>query len=154
MFCLIFLCYGGLGWAQETSLSSGGNVSGSGGNVSYSIGQTVYTVLSGTNGSVTQGVQQPYEISVVLGVENTHIELEISAYPNPTSGDLTLQLGNADVSLLQFQLFDLNGKLIHSQKIANSTERVSMNDLPNAVYFLKVNDNKNTLKSFKIIKTK
>ncbi|MBK6984778.1 MAG: hypothetical protein IPH32_08475 [Bacteroidetes bacterium] len=55
--------------AQETTDASGGNASGSGGSASYSIGQSAYNTYTGTNGSVAQGVQQPYEISIVTEVK-------------------------------------------------------------------------------------
>lgn len=47
--------------SQEAILTSGGNASGSGGTVSYSIGQTFYTTYMGANGSVSHGVQHPFE---------------------------------------------------------------------------------------------
>ena len=57
LFCtvLLLLSIGAL-QAQEAVLSAGGNATGNGGSVSYSIGQVAYTA-SGTNGTVTQGVQ-------------------------------------------------------------------------------------------------
>ena len=55
--------------AQTSVNATGGDASGSGGSVSYSVGQVVYTTNTGTSGSVAQGVQQPYEISVVTAIE-------------------------------------------------------------------------------------
>jgi len=55
--------------AQESVTASGGNASGAGGTVSYSVGQVVYKTNTGSNGSEAQGVQQPYEISVIIGIE-------------------------------------------------------------------------------------
>ncbi|MGD0341661.1 MAG: hypothetical protein ABSA76_08155, partial [Bacteroidales bacterium] len=54
--------------AQSTITTSGGNASGSGGSASYTIGQVVYSTITGTNGSSAQGVQQPYEISIITGI--------------------------------------------------------------------------------------
>lgn len=54
--------------AQTSVNATDGDVSGSGGSVSYSVGQVVYTTHTGTSGSVAEGVQQPYEISVVTGL--------------------------------------------------------------------------------------
>ncbi|MCB0409870.1 MAG: hypothetical protein KDD29_06595, partial [Flavobacteriales bacterium] len=51
-------------FAQENTVSSGGDALGVGGSASYSVGQVVYTTHTGVNGSIAQGVQQPYEISV------------------------------------------------------------------------------------------
>lgn len=78
--------------AQSSVNATGGNASGDGGSASYSVGQVVYTANTGTNGSVAQGVQQPYEISVVTGIEEAHdIKLSVSVYPNPATDYLTLK---------------------------------------------------------------
>lgn len=139
--------------AQQASLSSGGNASGSGGTVAYSVGQIVYTSNSGTNGSVSQGVQQAYEISVTLGLEEAkNISLDLQAYPNPTSSIVTLNVGDYELSNLNFELFDLNGRSIESKKITNTTEIIRLEKLPTATYFLKVTNSNKELKTFKIIK--
>jgi hypothetical protein len=57
--------------AQEDIPATGGDASGSGGLVSYSIGQVVYITNTGTNSSEAQGVQQPYDISVANGMEES-----------------------------------------------------------------------------------
>lgn len=138
--------------AQQATTATGGNASGSGGDTSYSIGQVVYTTFTGSNGSVAQGVQQPYEISIVLGVEVPEISLAILAYPNPTIDYLTLNVGNNELSNLNFQLFDINGRLIQNRKISNAIETIGMENLAAAVYFLKVTRNNKEIKTFRIIK--
>lgn len=137
--------------AQQAATASGGDASGSGGTVAYSVGQIVYTTITGSNGSVAQGVQQAYEISIVLGVENHLIHL-IQAYPNPTIDYLTLNVGNTDLSSLNFQLYDITGRLIESKRITSSIETINMEILPSATYFLKVTNNNKEVKLFKIIK--
>jgi len=136
--------------AQQATTATGGDASGSGGTIAYSVGQIVYTTNTGTTGSVAQGVQQPYEISIVLG--GNSINLELTAYPNPTTNYLTLNVGKAELSTLNFQLYDISGKLIESRKIISSTETIGMANLPSATYFLKVSNNNNEVKTFKIIK--
>ncbi len=137
--------------AQQAVTATGGNASGSGGTVAYSVGQIVYTTNTGITGSVAQGVQQPYEISIV-GVEDNSIKLELTAYPNPTTNYLTLNVGKAELSTLNFQLYDIGGKLIESKKITSITETIRMENLPSANYFLKVTNNNKEVKTFKIIK--
>ena len=138
--------------AQQATTATGGDASGSGGTTAYSVGQIVYTTNTGTTGSVAQGVQQTYEISIVVGVEDNSINLELTAYPNPTTNYLTLNVGKAELSTLNFQLYDISGKLIESRKIISSTETIGMANLPSATYFLKVSNNNNEVKTFKIIK--
>ena len=62
-------------YAQQATTASGGDASGSGGSVAHSVGQTVYTTNTGSNGSVAQGVEQPYEISITTGLAETGINL-------------------------------------------------------------------------------
>ncbi len=138
--------------AQEAVITVGSDATGSAGTVAYSIGQIVYTTNTGINGIVAQGVQQPYVISIVLGIEHNSIQLYFTVYPNPTINFLTLNLGNDDLSTLSFQLYDLSGKLIESRKIVSNTETIRMENLPSALYFLRVTNNSEELKTFKIIK--
>lgn len=138
--------------AQQATVASGGDASGSGGTVAYSVGQIDCINISGTNGIVAQGVQQPYEISLILGTNNHSIDLALVAYPNPTSNFLTLNIGNLDFSELSFQLFDINGKLIESRKIISNAEKILMENLQNATYVFKIINSNKELKTFKIIK--
>ncbi len=125
--------------AQEAILSSGGDASGTGGTVSYSVGQVVYTTNTGSNGSASQGVQQPYEISVSTAIENaTDILLEFKAYPNPVKDILKLTTGNRDFENIIFQLYGINGEIIKSGKVTGNETSIKMESLSPSVYFLKV----------------
>ncbi|MCX6328327.1 MAG: T9SS type A sorting domain-containing protein [Bacteroidia bacterium] len=138
---------------QTTILSSGSNASGGNGTVSCSIGQVVYTTNIGASGRVTQGVQQPFEISIEVGVEQANdINLVCSAYPNPADDYLTLEVKNSDNKNLSYQLFDVKGKLLKEKKVTGNVTRISMVNLLPSVYLLKVIDNQKEIKIFKIIK--
>lgn len=137
--------------AQQASIATGGDASGSGGMAAYSIGQVVYTTNTGSTGSVAQGVQQAYEIYSV-DIAETDFKFSLQAYPNPTNDYLTLNVGNLEISTLNFQLYDITGKLIESRKITSSNETIGMENLPSATYFLKVSNNNKEVKTFKIIK--
>jgi len=139
--------------AQENVNTAGGNVSGSGGSVSYSVGQVVYTINTGANGSVAQGVQQPYEISVVTGLdESKGINISVTAYPNPTTDYLTLRIDEIEISNFSYQLYNMNGKLLQSEKITGVQTRIIMSNLVPATYFIKVVKGNREVKTFKIIK--
>jgi hypothetical protein len=138
--------------AQQATTVTGGVASGSGGTAAYSVGQVFYTSVTGTGGSVAQGIQQAYEIATVLGLEEQQISLNMLAYPNPTTDYLTLTVGNTELSGLSFQLYDNRGKVVASKKITSSSETIQMGSLPSALYFLKVENNNKEVKTFKIIK--
>ncbi len=151
---LLLFGFGLSGLQAQTSVNAtGGDASGSGGSASYSVGQVVYTTNTGTNGSVAQGVQQPYEISVVTGIEQAKgINLELSVYPNPTTDYLTLEVKDFELSNLSFQLFDMQGKLLQKEKITSNQTRIVMSNLVPANYFVKVIQGDKEIKTFKIIK--
>ena len=140
-------------FAQDASISSGGEALGVGGSASYSVGQVVYTTHTGVNGSIAQGVQQPYEISVVTAVkENDKINFVFTVYPNPTTHFLTLNIPNVKNSVLNFWLSDITGKVLANEQIHNENTTITMENLPKAIYFLKITENDETIKTFKIIK--
>ncbi len=139
--------------AQTSGNATGGNTSGSGGSVSYSVGQIVYTTNTETNGSVAQGVQQPYEISIVTELEEAKsINISVTAYPNPVSEYLILDVKDFEISNLLFQLYDMNGRLLKTIKITSNQTKIVINNLVSAHYFVKVIQNNTLIKEFKIIK--
>jgi len=139
--------------AQETVAASGGNATGSGGTASFTVGQVVYTTNSGSTGTITQGVQQPYEIFLVTGIEEAFgINLEMVVYPNPASDFLKLVIEDYKLENLNCQLYDSNGSLIQNTEIINKETIIQTRDLPPAAYYLKVTDSHKELKTFKIIK--
>ena len=139
--------------AQETIPATGGESTGSGGSVSYTVGQVLFTTNTGTNGTVAEGVQQPYEISVVVGLEEAQdIKLVCTVYPNPTTDLLTLETGNPNNKNLFYQLYDITGILLISKKLIDIKTTIPMTSLPPATYFLKITDNQEVVKTFKIIK--
>ena len=137
--------------AQQTTVSAGGDASGIGGTFSYSIGQVVYTYNYGTDVIVAQGIQQPFEISI-LGLDNYQINLVMQTYPNPTKDYLVLNVHALDLSNMIFQLYDVNGRLIETRTMFSPIETICMMNLPSSVYVLKVINNNKEVKSFKIIK--
>jgi hypothetical protein len=150
----ILLCFSlSTVYSQETAISSGGNATGSGGTVSYSIGQVVYPTNKGSNGSVAQGVQQPYEISSVTGLEKAAaIKLGVSAYPNPTNNVLILAVDEILLSTFSYQLFDIHGKLLLSKQLDGNKTNIEMGLFVPATYFLKVLQENTVIRTFKIIK--
>ena len=142
--------------AQTAVPSSAGNASGSGGSASFSVGQMVYTTGTGTNGTALQGVQQPYEISVITEIDEAKgINLIASAYPNPTSDLINLNIDASNtliIESLSYQLFDASGKLLETKKLeANQTSIVTSSLVP-ATYILKIIEGNKEIKTFKIIK--
>ncbi len=139
--------------AQQAPVASGGNATGSGGSSSYSIGQVVYTTATGSGGAVSQGVQQPFEIFTLSGEEFTQITLQMMVYPNPTTSFVNLKIDNFNFENLSYHLIDLNGREISNQKVNAAVTQIQLENYPAAIYFLKINQENTTIKTFKIIKS-
>jgi hypothetical protein len=138
---------------QETIAATGQTASGSGGTATYTAGQLFFNVIKGTTGSLIQGVQQPYEVSVITSVENTEdITLECTVYPNPTSRIIRLVFKSLEDDNMMFRLYDMNGILLQDKKIEDKETDVPMDNLSPSVYFLKIIKNKAEVRVFKIIK--
>jgi len=153
---LFITCFFPNAKAQQSINAAGNNASGSGGSVSYSVGQVTYQTNTGANGSVAQGVQQPYEISVVMGIDEAKdINLTVSAYPNPTTDYLELKVDASttlSIQSMSYQLYDITGKLLQSEKINANQTSIVMSNLAPATYFVKITEGNKELKTFKIIK--
>ena len=146
------MLWAGLAQAQESANASGGDATGSGGTVAYSVGQVVYTTNTGGTGSVAQGVQHAYEIFTV-GIKETNLNISLTAFPNPTTENLTLQISAYNNEQLSYQLFDIQGKLLSNGQILEQQTQINMNSLPPATYFINiVNQENKKVQSFKIIK--
>ncbi len=138
-------------YSQSSINSAGGQSTGSGGTVSYSLGQVFYSSTTGSNGKINQGVQNPYEI-YSLGIVDDDINLSYSVSPNPTVDNLNLVIDKNNFENFNYQLSDINGKILKEEKIESKTTIISMKEFKTSIYILKIISNKKELKIFKIIK--
>jgi len=139
--------------AQETILAGGGNATGNGGTASYSIGQVFYCVHLMTGGSIAEGVQQPYEVYVISGTEESNvITLSCRAYPNPVTGFLFLKTGYTENLPLFYRLIDNNGRMLLNQRITGDECVIPMESYAEGIYYLHVMTTEKNIRTFKIIK--
>ena len=139
--------------AQEVIPAGGGTAEGNGGKLTFTVGQLLYCTNMGSGGTVSEGVQQPYEIWVYSGVEETSdVSLTCSVFPNPVGEKLTLQIRDLKNIKLSFHLYDANGRTIENNTIEKEETQISVKNLLPGTYFLKVISNEKDVKKFKIIK--
>lgn len=153
LYTMLFCCLFTAVIAQNNSVGGGGDAIGPNGSVSYTVGQTHFTTESGSNGSVSQGVQQPYEIMIISGIENEEISIESNVYPNPTDGFITMTI-EAELVNMSYSIYDASGKNIRMRNIKERETLIPMTEYAEGIYYIKVIRNKKEVKSFKIIKNK
>ena len=140
-------------YSQEAITPAGGDGTGSGGSTAYTVGQILYSSSSGASGEVMQGVQQPYEIWVVDGLDQfKELDLVLSTYPNPVTDLLILKVESLKWNDLNFQMYNSDGRVVLSDMLLNTETNIDMSHLAPGVYFLQVTREKEAVKTFKIIK--
>jgi len=139
--------------AQSFIPAAGGNAAGSGGTVSYTIGQIAYTRISGTNGKLNQGIQMPYEISIITTITKTSGNSPtLSVFPNPSNSFMILKVESNYSDNLTYHLYDMSGKLIQKDKVEGNETQINISAFRTGAYLLKIVNRNKEIKTFRIIK--
>lgn len=150
IFIFILASSSALCIAQNAVLSAGGDASNASGSVSYSIGQTFDVHTAGANGTIHEGVQQPYEFFTVT-VHESHLDLNLVVYPNPTLHTLTLQAAQF-IPDLTLCIYHQNGQLIFESAMLSSAMPIDASGWAAGSYFLRISDKLNNTSNYTIIK--
>lgn len=138
--------------SQEATVSSGGDASGTNGTVSYTIGQIDYEYRTGSDGNITEGVQQ-IVVEPTSSLDENQTNIVLNAYPNPAYDHIVIETsatsGSENVS---YKMYDTKGKLVKEGRISSEKTTVDVTELVGANYFLKVTQGNELIKSFKILK--
>ena len=154
LFLTFSLFSSGIILAQESVNTSGSNASGTGGAVSYTVGQVAYTNSSGSNGSVSAGVQQSYTITATTGVDENNFNLDVSVYPNPTTDLLVLSINELKEEY-RYQVLDMAGKLLTNGQLRNNQTQLDFSSYAAGSYYVNIITNQNKqIKTFQVIKNK
>jgi hypothetical protein len=137
---MVLFCATQLVNAQETISVSAFEAIGSGGTVSYTIGQLVYINPTTAAGSLNQGIQQSIEFVTLSNPELTAVTLKAVTYPN------------ADLRGVSYTMYDLLGRFVNKGTVTTFETKIGMKSLPIGEYILRVQQNNQALKTFKIIK--
>lgn len=141
-------------WSQKGPVAAGNEGTGFGGTISFSIGQIDYISINSPVGSVSQGLQQAYEIYNITSIVDGSVEYSMMVYPNPAAEHLILEIsGNGWNELTTYCLTDMHGRLLKEGAIEGPKTIISMEHLSAATYLLEIKRNSETIQSFKIIKT-
>jgi hypothetical protein len=139
-------------YAQNNFVAGGGTAIGSNGSVTYSVGQVPFQYQANSNYSIGQGLQQPFEIIPLSNDSFSTISLAMKAYPNPTSSILFLSTRDQDLTDLNYEITDINGRSIQKSTISNSETAIQCEDMAVGIYVLSVKKNSQLIKNFKLIK--
>ncbi|MEZ4923429.1 MAG: T9SS type A sorting domain-containing protein [Crocinitomicaceae bacterium] len=139
-------------FAQQAVPATGGEATGSGGKSSYTVGQSAYTTKTDGSNTSVEGVQQTYTIVDESGINDNFISIEILTYPNPTTDKIQIQISDPNGKSLTYFLLDNQGKELINSLISTNITELDLNHYARGTYFLKIKDQKEELKTVKIIK--
>lgn len=155
LFTLIIILTGIMvTFAQSAIVSVGGDAQNNNGSVSYTVGQIAIQTNGNESFSVSEGVQQPYEIMTVGVNEFPQITLNAMVYPNPTENIAQLQLNGLEIPTGGFHaiLYDANGKLLQNINVNDDITTFQIGHYATGTYYLELRDGKRVLKTFKVIR--
>ncbi len=136
-------------YSQTNVLVSGGQAAGTGGSSSYSVGQLNFNFATGSNGTVSEGLQQPVEIFATSDPESPSA-VSVMVYPNPTFDRIVVSVENYQ-DHLRFKLTDMHGRLVSAGQITDHETYIPVMQLAPMTYYLNIsNAEKST--TLKIIK--
>lgn len=138
-------------FSQQAIVPVGGDISNANGSVSFTIGQAFYATNFNADNSVSEGIQQPHEISF-LSIDDHELNITMYVYPIPTSDVLTIKVSDYNAEELTYEVIDLQGKVILTNKIINPETSLNLSRFNEAIYVLNIKNSGRIIRTTKIIK--
>jgi hypothetical protein len=93
-----------------------------------------------------------FRYSDVKFVKNHFGNNEHLIYPNPTTAEINLRISRNTNNIYSYKLVDVNGKTLLMGKAEEVDNKINIQQLPRAIYYLILSEGDNQIKSFKVIK--
>jgi hypothetical protein len=116
---------------------------------------TGFTISGASSGnySLTQPLGLKANITLITDIEDIKSgKIPYSVYPNPASDFVTLDIVDYENEKLSYILIDSRGNILENKQITSSRTVIPIQNLFSGTYFIRITDNKNGLKTIKIIK--
>jgi hypothetical protein len=149
---LSFLCLITIN-AQEVISTAGDNSVAGNTQVSWTIGEPV--IEMGVNGLfvLTQGMHQG-NIVVTVAREIAGLGFEVTAYPNPVSKFLKLDINAPQLNDFSYSLFNAEGQLLLQSAVTQKVSTIPMDIYTHSSYLLRVMLGEVEVKVFRVIKNR
>ena len=83
-----------------------------------------------------------------LGLPVSINETSMKLYPNPTNGNITLEVSSAMVGK-RYSIQDFSGRTIRDGKISSSQEQIELEHVARGVYYLSIENGSSVIKLVK-----
>ena len=150
--CFVFIC-SNLNFSQNSIVSTGASAETNEGSLSYTVGQILTSQNLNSSSSVlndikelSHGVQQ-----VFLQKCNENSGVEILATPNPSNGQVTINLKNWDEKKIDLNVFDMMGKNVLFTNISADKTKLDLSYLSSGAYIISLGYSCGSINSFKLL---
>ena len=150
LLLIFFVSYSATLFSQEVVSSQGDSYTNSGVSLDFTIGEVVTFTGSNVENILTQGFHQTNWSFV--NIENHVPSYEAIIYPNPAEDFLNIQASLYEN--VSYVLYDEMGKLILQGRLLTEKTSLEVSQLATGRYSLILNNSKENLKTFNIIKTR
>lgn len=114
----------------------------------YSDGDQVVKAYAVKDGMTNSDIaEESYYVVICCGIQDA--QQQVSIYPNPTSGDVTLDLSGLNAKTVE--LFSMNGQLLNTVVPTDETMTLSLNQYAAGIYFVRIHTD-NSITTQKIVK--
>jgi hypothetical protein len=140
--------------AQESCTAASGEEQHPTGSITWTVGQMAYLESRGINGSQIQGVQQPYELQFLPGIDDPYGSSPplFILYPNPVSDECWLKITAQEPAGHHMEVHDLQGNRIRQVDIHRDETRISLGTLASGTYIVSIWKSSACLQKSKLIK--
>ena len=93
-----------------------------------------------------EGIATIYANVIPSGILE-HQSEELHIYPNPTSGNLTIEKNVRTLNESFIEIVDVSGRIVHQEKFSSSMMQLDIKAIPSGYYLLKVKDDEGVITS-------
>jgi len=93
---------------------------------------------------------QPQYRNVVVGIATIESKPQFTVYPNPATNDLYINVTGANADKAYVSIADITGRVVKNTTVLQG--RISISDLQNGIYFVRLNVNGTVYETQKIVK--
>ena len=134
----------------QNVIGNAGNFAGTtSGSIHWTIGEVVVENYE-NEVQLAQGFHQLYYDYIITSNEKVELEYKLALFPNPTSGELNLEIEKAGI--FEIKIANALGQVFYQSFIHSNYAKFDLSQYPTGLYFLTVFQNGKLQKTFKIIK--